>query len=251
MAQVATEFLPRGLNRWARPDAHHFVRSDWRRSVAPGSDAAAVFDIYEQKYRPDQARVPAGSSEGGRWTAEGARTRTVEGLPPAKRLRPILAGLPMIPRKRPPTSPERTAIAKAVAIALVEAGANASGLIEKVKQASWLYHAWPTIVSYMDAPKSLGELQQNALTARPGYDRHHVVEQTAAAQIGYPRRMIDAPENIVSIPRMKHWEINAWYRLENEEFGRLTPREYLSGKDWDERQRVGLIALRKFGVLKQ
>jgi hypothetical protein len=62
--------------------------------------------------------------------------------------------------------------------------------------------------------------------------------------------MIDAPENIVSIPRMKHWEINAWYQTPNREFDRLTPREYLSGKDWDERQRVGLLALREFGVLR-
>jgi hypothetical protein len=161
-----------------------------------------------------------------------------------------LAGLPIIPRRRPPTSPERTAIAKAVAIAIVEAGVKASGNIGKIKEASWLYEAWPTIVSYTDGPKTFGELQQNALTVRPGYDRHHVVEQTAAEAIGYPRRMIDAPENIVSIPRMKHWEINAWYQTPNKEFGRLTPRKYLSGKDWDERQRVGLFALRKFRVLK-
>lgn len=158
--------------------------------------------------------------------------------------------MPTIPRQRPPNSPERTAIAKAVAIAIVEAGVEASDILEKVKQASWLYAVWPTIVSYTDAPQTLGELQRNALTARAGYDRHHIAEQSAAEEAGYPRKRIDAPENIVSVPRMKHWEINAWYQTRTEEFGRLTPREYLSGKDWNERQRVGLIALRKFGVLK-
>jgi hypothetical protein len=250
MAQLRTEYLERALTCWARPDARNFVRPDWRHSVKPESDAASVFDIYERKYRPDQPRVPAGSREGGQWTDEGAETRTVAGSPPRKRPQTVLAGLPIIPRRRPPTSPERTAIAKAVAIAIVEAGVKASGIIDKIKEASWLYEAWPTIVSYTDGPKTFGELQQNALTVRPGYDRHHVVEQTAAEAIGYPRRMIDAPENIVSIPRMKHWEINAWYQTPNKEFGRLTPRKYLSGKDWDERQRVGLFALRKFRVLK-
>jgi len=42
---------------------------------------------------------------------------------------------------RAPTSGERSAIAKAVAIAVVEAGANASGIIDKIKEASWLYQA--------------------------------------------------------------------------------------------------------------
>ncbi len=230
--------LQHELKRWMRPDAHRFVRTDWRRYVAPGSDAAAVFGLYEQKYRPDQAR-----DDHGRWTDEGVGA---SGQQP----KVYTAGLPRVPPRRPPTSGERSAVAKAVAIALVEAGAKASGLIEKIKETSWLYQSWPSIVSYVDAPKSFGELQTNALAPRPGYDRHHLAEQSSAEESGYPRRMIDAPENIVSIPRMKHWEINAWYQTPNEDFGRLTPREYLSGKDWNERQRVGLDALKKHGVLK-
>lgn len=259
MAQFKTEYAERELKRWARPDARNFVQPDWRHYVKPESDAAAVFDIYERKYRPDQARVPAGSREGGQWTGEGGDggggadsggAGSSAEAPPKKRPQLVLAGLPIIPRRKPPTSPERTAIAKAVAIALVEAGAKASGILDKIKETSWLYQAWPSIVSYADAPKTFDELQQNALTARPGYDRHHIVEQTAAEEIGYPRRMIDAPENIVSVPRMKHWEINGWYQRPNKDYGRVSPREYLSGKDWDERRRVGLDALRKHGVLK-
>jgi hypothetical protein len=34
------------------------------------------------------------------------------------------------------------------------------------------------------------------------------------------------------------------------ELGGVTPREYLKGKDWDEKTRVGLDALRIHGVLK-
>jgi hypothetical protein len=49
---------------------------------------------------------------------------------------------------------------------------------------------------------------------------------------------------------MKHWRVNAWYQTANDEFGGVPPREYLRYKDWDERERVGLRALRIFGVLK-
>jgi hypothetical protein len=58
--------LERELKRWMRSDAGNFLRPDWRRFVKPGSDAAAVFGVYEQKYRPDQLR-----DELGRWTDEG------------------------------------------------------------------------------------------------------------------------------------------------------------------------------------
>lgn len=36
----------------------------------------------------------------------------------------------------------------------------------------------------------------------------------------------------------------------NERYGGLSPREYLSDKDWDERAKVGREALILFGVLK-
>ena len=71
MGPIKAEYLEREMKRWARPDAHLFVRRDWRRFVKPRSDVATVFEFYEQKYRPDQARVPAGSREGGQWVDEG------------------------------------------------------------------------------------------------------------------------------------------------------------------------------------
>lgn len=83
-----------------------------------------------------------------------------------------------------------------------------------------------------------------------GYDVHHIVEQSLAAATGYPRGKIDAPDNLVRIPRLKHWEINAWYQRPNPDYGDASPRKYLSGKDWDERRRVGLDALTRYGVLK-
>lgn len=77
-----------------------------------------------------------------------------------------------------------------------------------------------------------------------------MVEQQSAND-GIPRSMIDAPGNIVSVPIYKHREISAWYQRKNENFGDLAPREYLRGKDWAERQRVGMDALRQMGVLKR
>jgi hypothetical protein len=81
MAQFKADDLAREMKRWARLDAHHFVRPDWRRHVKPGSEAAAVFEIYERKYRADQARVPRRSRDGGQWTDEGRGGRSEERSP--------------------------------------------------------------------------------------------------------------------------------------------------------------------------
>lgn len=54
----------------------------------------------------------------------------------------------------------------------------------------------------------------------------------------------------VRIPTLKHLEVNAWYSRPNEEFGGISPRDYLRDKDFDEQRRIGLNVLRKAGVLK-
>jgi hypothetical protein len=71
MGPIKPEYLEHELKRWMRPDARNFIRPDWRRFVKPGSDLAAVYELYEQKYRPDQERVPPGSRDGGQWADEG------------------------------------------------------------------------------------------------------------------------------------------------------------------------------------
>jgi hypothetical protein len=62
--------------------------------------------------------------------------------------------------------------------------------------------------------------------------------------------MIDAPDNLARIPKFKHWEINGWYGQPNKTFGKISPRDYLRGKAWSERVKVGLDALILHGVLK-
>jgi hypothetical protein len=70
MPPINAAYLEHQRKHWMRPDAHLFVRPDWRKFVPPELQAAHPFALYEKKYRPDQARVPAGSREGGQWTDE-------------------------------------------------------------------------------------------------------------------------------------------------------------------------------------
>jgi hypothetical protein len=70
MVQIKAAFLERELMRGMRPDARNFLRPDWRRDIKPRSDLHSVFELYERKFRPDQARVPSGSRDGGQWTDE-------------------------------------------------------------------------------------------------------------------------------------------------------------------------------------
>lgn len=71
MPLIHPAYLARERQRVMRPDAHRFIRPDWRRYVQPGFELAAYYERIERKYRPDQARVPAGSREGGQWTDGG------------------------------------------------------------------------------------------------------------------------------------------------------------------------------------
>jgi hypothetical protein len=63
MAAIAQACLDAQAYRW--------LRHDWRRYVHRGSALEKYYEELERKYRPDQARVPAGNSDGGQWTDEG------------------------------------------------------------------------------------------------------------------------------------------------------------------------------------
>jgi hypothetical protein len=104
--------------------------------------------------------------------------------------------------------------------------------------------------SYLDKPKTLEELQSLASQPEKGYEIHHIAEQTAARNDGFPDAQIESAENKVRIPTVKHWEITNWYKVANKKFEGLTPREYLKDKDWAERLRVGREGLIEAGVLK-
>jgi hypothetical protein len=233
----------------------------------------AALDRYRKlrakEFNPDQPRLPPGSPEGGQWTngEAGGGGWPVFDLGPIE-LAPLAAAAgighnkgpsldepPHIPKDPPPDRGSRLAKTNEAAKWLAKFGARrlpvVGGVIVAVEGAQWLRSEWPSIRSYRDKPKTYDELVLGAREARPGYHRHHVVEQRSAEKDGFPRSMIDGADNIVSVPIYRHREISAWYQRTNRRFGSLSPREYLNGKDWSERVRVGRYALRKFGALKR
>jgi hypothetical protein len=161
------------------------------------------------------------------------------------RLRELTAPLPpIIPRETPQTAREQNDIARVAARRLAQ---NREHVFEG---ADWFLEYEPSVQAYLDPPKTLQELQQAVSTPKRGYDIHHIVEKTSAEQDGFPKLMLDAPENLVRIPRFKHWEITGWYMTKNDAYKGLSPRDYLRGKAWADRMGVGLDALSLHGVLK-
>lgn len=171
-----------------------------------------------------------------------------------------LGPAPEIPRIPPPTSRQRTGLLNGI-VRFIGGAARARNRIllelfhEALRETPWLHDKFPILQSGLEGPKSLDELREAVLRPKPGYDIHHIVEQTPARKAEFPEHMINGAENLVRIGGLRHWEINAWYSRPNERFvidGKpVSPRDYLRDKSWDERMQVGLDAMRKHKVLKK
>jgi hypothetical protein len=230
-------------------------------------------------FNPDQPRVAAGNPDGGQWTTVSSGGGISIALPTSvvwaieetggaddsgdagdfgqslgigdysldwtELAGDIPTGdPPEIPSEPPPTTRLRNIVVRALTRVL---GRN---IWLAVEAGSWIYDHKHEINSFLDSPKSLEELRAAANTPARGYDIHHIVERSSAAKDGSEADLIDAPENLVRIPRWRHWLVNGWYQTRNEDFDGQTPRQFLQGKSWDERRRVGLYALINFDVLK-
>lgn len=244
---------------------------------------------FRANFDPDQPRVPRESGPtSGRWRRVGGeRTRHGErpplvidipgprtpldpSSPPSGRTRrlrlpsvgnargrPPHEPAPAIPSSEPQSGQQRMQVVRGIvgfaARALLRGARGPVGLLITVAEGvAWLHRYYPWIEAYFDPPTSLDELRRNAAGgAADGYDIHHIVERTPAEQDGFPRLLIDGPNNLVRIPRLKHWEVNAWFETPNEDFQGLTPRQYVRGRSWDERFEVGLDALKEKGVLER
>ena len=123
----------------------------------------------------------------------------------------------------------------------------------------WVADQVSNIVADVDfsqaAPYDLDDLVAAAKKkSEPGYQDHHIVEQGPQNDDLSPeeKKRIDHPENIVRIPYYVHQQITNYYRSPDPKLpGKVTPRQYLRGKSFDERYQFGLNVLRdKFGVLK-
>jgi hypothetical protein len=233
-------------------------------------------ELRKAGFRPDQPRWSKGSGDiSGRWSGgAGEGPQAAPKPPPAKLPQhywgighnqgPPLDDPPEIPKQKPSNESQIWDLVKAAARWLGRAGlrrvleigleATVGGPVEDLLLAMvgayWLSGYLPYVQAYLDAPKTWDELQQNAGT---GYDVHHVVERWSEND-GIPPGMIYSSENEVPIPTLKHWEINAWLDEPNSQFtdaagNEMSPRQYMKGKSWDERRRIGIQALIKFGVL--
>ncbi|WP_051356863.1 hypothetical protein [Azorhizobium doebereinerae] len=136
----------------------------------------------------------------------------------------------------------RAAIANPVTTALVAAGLVAG---------FWLHETYGGYISsYLEAPKTLDQLQADVRQPRQGTDVHHIVEQGPAEAEGFSRNLIDGPDNLVRISTFKHWEINGYYNRYDEQLG-ASPRNYLRGKSWEDRTEFGLKILKQVKVLSK
>ena len=199
-------------------------------------------------YNPDQPRVPKHEDGAGQWTLTDAN-----GNPVAQR-RVRLAGdvptndPPEVPKEKPKLPSERARVRADVMNFLRQVGGDIETAIKVMELPAWLMREAAGMGSYFDPPKSLDELQQAASSPRPGYDIHHIVQRNQEDVFG--SEVINRPDNLALIPRMKHWEINSWYETPNGDYNWQSPRAYLDGRNWDVQRNVGLNALRMVGVLK-
>ena len=229
-----------------------------------------LLDLRKAGFNPDEPRVPAGSPDGGQWTRDGGNGAVISDATPDNTWKPgdqyaannppgighnqgpPLEEPPRIPPKPPATPQALNNFIKAAAYWLATAGKGVAARYLKILQAVyWVTTlALPYIRAYLSPPKTLQELQQDVLNPQAGYDIHHIVEQTPARKEGFSDDIIDGADNLVRIPTLKHWQISAWFQKKNDQFDGLSPRDYLRGKSWQERRRVGIDALVRFGVLK-
>ncbi|GGF45847.1 hypothetical protein GCM10011611_60360 [Aliidongia dinghuensis] len=178
---------------------------------------------------------------------------------------PLFDDAPPVPPENPGASYRwpiikalaRWAAKRAVILAAEDAAGGPVGLALNAAQvAAWVYEYYPYIRAYNDPPKPLDELERAAQgPARRGYDVHHIVEQASGRSGEIPTQLINSGENLVSIPTLRHWQLNSWYQTPNSSLldssgNYMTPRKYLVGRGYDERRRVGLMGLHAVGVLK-
>lgn len=124
-----------------------------------------------------------------------------------------------------PTARARTRVIKEAAKWLARAtlkqtlGRRIGTFVAILEAPGWLETGIHYIHAFADPPKSLEELQKAVSTPAIGYDVHLIMEQTSAEQDGFPRSMVNSPENLVRIPTLKHWLITGWYMMKLEAYG--------------------------------
>jgi hypothetical protein len=156
---------------------------------------------------------------------------------------------PTVPPERPATMREANVVVKELSYWLADP-VTFDAVDRVLGVGSWLFDFRHYITAYLQPPRTLDELRAAGRQPQPGFDRHHFVEKASAREDNFPESWIEGDDNILGIPTLKHWLLNAWYQTPQSAFGWMSPREYLRGRSWEERERVGRIGLVKVGVLK-
>lgn len=270
-------FLRHQQRRFMRPDAARYLRPDAVRFLKPGSETADVYPALSRKW-DGQPHIPAGEDGAGQFTfgrqRDGTEPKRIMVYAPRQQLGDSegegdgdgegffglqLAGdlggpgdePPKIPDNAPNKSSQRNAVLRSIASFLGRnSGLAADVFIGVMNHIEWIERYQDLIQAARDPPKTMRQLQSGVGKGRPGYDDHHIIEQTAAERWGLSRSQIDDRSNVVSIPRLKHYQITGWYMKPSVRFGGKSPREYLADKDPEIRRQVGLDAMIRFGVLK-
>ena len=235
------------------------VKYDWPSNTPAGNpppkaqDAASSPSTLGSPDLDSTSSVGASTDDGRSVESNGrAATQPEAGRPPP----------PEIPPEEPGTTQQVNAVLRAVAtwvaraIALYgSADPRVRLVFAAIETTAWLADYLPKILSYLNGPKTLEELQDAVAKPRFGYEIHHIVE--AQRRSDDPQRnskrfpdRIDSRENLVRVPYWKHVEISSWYSRRNDQYGGVSPRIYLRTKSWDEQYKIGIQKLKDFGVLK-
>jgi hypothetical protein len=162
-----------------------------------------------------------------------------------------------VPQEEPPPE-ERYGVVTEIGQALQEALAAGASLwvrntLQGLETIWWMKQIttnyYYQILASLDPPKTLQELQDAVKRPTLGYHIHHIVEWESGLADGFTVEQLQSPDNLVEIPEIKHRQISYWYQTRSDEFGGLSPRDYLRSKGWDEHWRIGIKALIKLKVL--
>ncbi len=83
--------------------------------------------------------------------------------------------------------------------------------------------------------------------AGDGYEYHHIVEQSAEGDVSASD--LNSTRDIVRIPKLLHEEINSAYAKKDDDT-KMSIRDELKGKSFEERYDRGMTAMRELGIIQ-
>jgi hypothetical protein len=219
-------------------------------------EAAPLVPKGSEVGRPPDKRLEIGPT-----TESASATQPKSGLSPREILRDLRS---LLKAETLPLVQSGVVIDWAVeklSIAIAQAVANLQAVTATSPPAVYqtVLRALNEALAAQNPPKSLAQLQTPPTQHAAGYDAHHLVQQNPvniekAPIVRFERfgwNVIDAPSNIVWIPRVKHRLITDYYNMTDpsDSNGRHR-RDVVSDMDYDEQYANALSTLTLFGVLQ-